>query len=244
MMFKWRFALIRQFSKAPFVEHDVRVFGLIVHVFSYFRPSATGERVSEVSVFSYPFAQFDHGGFFRGEIDERLVLQDGEYVEVIGQFPAHVVCADFGGQIRRVDQEDDSGKVFVAGEQFLVVAACDDKPVQITGAQRIVRRPNIVVKGLLFHLVQVQTVFHGEHQRRREGDVVDIPVFFFPGDESDYLFPGFSGNAFMPLYVRCGLPYVCQQGVCAGYGFESVAVVVEIVVDDRRVGPLMLGDVR
>ena len=48
----------------------------------------------------------------------------------------------------------------------------------------------------------------------------------------------------MPLYVRCGLPYVCQQGVCAGYGFESVAVVVEIVVDDRRVGPLMLGDVR
>lgn len=48
----------------------------------------------------------------------------------------------------------------------------------------------------------------------------------------------------MPLYVRCGFPYVGQQGVCAGYGVDPAAVVVEIVVDDRRVEPLMLSDVR
>ena len=119
-------------------------------MFFYFRPPATSERISYIFVTSYPLAQFDHGGFFRCEIDEGLVLQDGKHVEVIGECPAQIVCTDFGGQIGRIDQEYDTGNVFVPGEQFLVVATGDDKPVQITGAKRIVRRPDIVVNCLLY----------------------------------------------------------------------------------------------
>ena len=78
-----------------FVQHDVRVFGGVVHAGVELGLLAILERIPEHSVVPHPFAQFDDRRLVGGEIDKGLVPEHVQDIQIVGKPPIHFIRADF-----------------------------------------------------------------------------------------------------------------------------------------------------
>ena len=63
------------------------------------------ERATDKWVPVYPVAQFQDGGFVRGEVHERMPFQNGQHVQIVSQTPIHFVSTHLGGEVRRINQK-------------------------------------------------------------------------------------------------------------------------------------------
>lgn len=63
-----------------------------------------GKRVSERGVAAHSLAQFDDARFLGSQIYEIEVGQNRQHPELVGESPIQTICADIGGEARRVNE--------------------------------------------------------------------------------------------------------------------------------------------
>ena len=80
------------------------------------------KRVADGLIPAHPVAQFNDGRLVRGEVDEAVSGKHRQHIEVVRQFPVHLVCLAVRAQIRRVNQEHNAWHVLVSLKHLPVVA--------------------------------------------------------------------------------------------------------------------------
>lgn len=226
-------------------QHNVRVPGIVVHRRVKLPPLTTGKRVSERGVATHPLAQFDDARFLGSKIYEVVTGQNRQYIEVVGEPPIHTVGADIGGKVRRVNKEHNPRSVFESLEQISVVAGFNLKSGEVIRAGSIVALSDIVVERLGAHLIDAQFILHGEHERGRERDEVEVAgLALLLFEQLEYMLTSFAGDRLVPLETVGDRPYQREQPVGALDIVDTVPVVVEIVIYYPRPRVDVLGDVR
>ena len=102
-------------------QHHIGVGGVEVGVGIERGFGAAFERIAEVAVLAHPIAQLEDRGLVGGEIDEAVAVEDVQHIEVVGEFPIHFIRLAVGTQIRRVDEEDYTGHIFILMEDLFVI---------------------------------------------------------------------------------------------------------------------------
>lgn len=226
-------------------QHDVRVSGTVVHRRVKLPLLTMGKRVPKRGVATHPLAQFDDARFLGSKIYEIVAGQNRQHIEVVGEPPIHTVGADFGGKVRRVNEEHYSRSVFEPLKQIPVVAGFNLKSGEVILAGRIVALADIVVERFRAHLIDAQFIFHGEHERGRERDEVEVAgLAFLLFEQLEYLLTGFACDWLVSLEPVGDRPYQREQPIGAPNIVDTVPIVVKIVIYYPRLRMEMLCDMR
>jgi len=122
------------YSGRFFVKHDVCIGRVVIHPCGERGFTGFPERITGFRMFFHPLAEIQYGGFPGSEINKRVFFQHKQNIQVIRQFPVHLVCADVCRHIRGINQKDRFPEYPVSVCQYLVIATNHVKPVKIAVA--------------------------------------------------------------------------------------------------------------
>ena len=198
------------------------------------------ERVAIDAAPPYPFAQLDYLRLVRSEVHIVVALKNGEHVEVVGQPPRHGVRANLGGEVGRVNEEENIGLVAVFSEEGLVVLVHDGKTVEVAVCT-IVVSPNRIVECLLGEFCHVVGVFHREEERGRQGYVVDKAALFLFGNDFQYPVAVWLAYHLTTRQTVGDFTNAGQQRIGTWNGSDTTMIVVVVVIHHRGIRFFTLG---
>lgn len=80
-----------------------------------------------------------------------MTRQNRQNIEIVGNAPVHTVCADIGGEVKRVDKEHNAGRILVLLEELTVVARNNLQSGKIVRARFIPIFADIVIECFAAH---------------------------------------------------------------------------------------------